>query len=540
MPEEHPVDGKIAPPPDATSTPPPPPSKPPDLGLALSGGGVRAALFSLGVVLGLIETGCYRRVGCVASVSGGSILNAALAHAQGQNDYSSVDDFKPLASRVGLLLAEQGTFAFSFHSIRRGLWFCGQVGGRVLAAIPSAAIALGIVAEALQKDWNFNLNGFLVRAYQSIPWVPTLAVVAVFLVWWMVSRRGLFQEAIYRDVVKAAIASRNDDVEVTPNLENWGAPAEKPSAEKPSSSRMHVIVATDLLSGMPMYFSGQFVHCNSYGWGFPTGIETTEALYSSAAFPVVFPPKKLKIKKLNFSAGTWQGTLPKKVRLADGGVYNNLGTDWFDVLRDELERASGNPPKVRPFGGLNVSRPLKITSEKLIVVNAGAPSQSVRRLLPGLLSISRIMSVLYDNTVRPRVKGLRHDRRPLIDIQESPLELAERLKEVPEEAGSRAGTLAKRIEQEWPRKFWEDYKKDTAGTATKLSKARLRPGVRLMFQGYLSSLVVAHVMFDAPLPERFWDEGDLLDLIRSSPKPAAGLSTSPTTDDAPQPHFRRA
>jgi hypothetical protein len=42
------------------------------LGLALSGGGVRATLFSLGVVIGLIETSCHKRVQCVASVSGGS------------------------------------------------------------------------------------------------------------------------------------------------------------------------------------------------------------------------------------------------------------------------------------------------------------------------------------------------------------------------------------------------------------------------------------------------------------------------------------
>ena len=504
MPEDQRVDGDID------------PAQPPDLGLALSGGGVRAALFSLGVVIGLIETRCYRRVGCVASVSGGSILNAALAHAQRPDDYSTVDEFKPLASEVGLLLAEHGTFALSFRSIRRGLLVCWQVGVRVVTAIPAAAIALGMIAESLQKDYNLNMNEFLVRAFYSIPWGPTLAVVAVFLAWWLVSRRGLFQEAIYRDVVKAAIASRTDDVEITSTLENWGAPA----GETPSA-RMHVIVATDLLSGKPMYFSGQFVHCESYGWGVPTGLETTEALYSSAAFPVVFPPKKLKIKKLNFRAGTWQGTLPKKVRLADGGVYNNLGTDWFRVLACELERGAGHSPRVRPFGGVNVSRPPTITDEKLIVVNAGAPSQSVRRLLPGLLSISRIMSVLYDNTVRPRVQGLKLECRPLIDIQESPLELAERLGKMPTEAGSRAGVLAERIGQVWPREFWEAYKKDTAGIATKLTKARLRPGVRLMFQGYLSSLVVAHVMFDAPLPERFRDEGDLLDLIRTSPKPAA-------------------
>ena len=52
----------------------------PPIGLALSGGGVRAALFSLGVVFGLIESGYHRRLRCVTSVSGGSIVNAVLAH----------------------------------------------------------------------------------------------------------------------------------------------------------------------------------------------------------------------------------------------------------------------------------------------------------------------------------------------------------------------------------------------------------------------------------------------------------------------------
>lgn len=65
------------------------------LGLALSGGGVRAALFSLGVIIGLIETGCNRRLRCVASVSGGSILNAVLAHADSLGSFSSVKELNP-------------------------------------------------------------------------------------------------------------------------------------------------------------------------------------------------------------------------------------------------------------------------------------------------------------------------------------------------------------------------------------------------------------------------------------------------------------
>src|SRR5262245_14431717 len=71
------------------------------LGLALSGGGIRAALFSLGVIIGLIETGCHSRVRCVASVSGGSIMNAALAHAnKSLNSLSRVAEFEPEASKL--------------------------------------------------------------------------------------------------------------------------------------------------------------------------------------------------------------------------------------------------------------------------------------------------------------------------------------------------------------------------------------------------------------------------------------------------------
>jgi hypothetical protein len=77
------------------------------LGLALSGGGVRAALFSLGVVIGLIETGCHRRVRCVASVSGGSILNAALAHEKSLASFPSLTEFEPLASKLAASLDQR-------------------------------------------------------------------------------------------------------------------------------------------------------------------------------------------------------------------------------------------------------------------------------------------------------------------------------------------------------------------------------------------------------------------------------------------------
>ena len=50
------------------------PSAPPRLGLALSGGGFRAALYHVGVVAALAEAGLLGRVEALSAVSGGSVV----------------------------------------------------------------------------------------------------------------------------------------------------------------------------------------------------------------------------------------------------------------------------------------------------------------------------------------------------------------------------------------------------------------------------------------------------------------------------------
>ena len=52
------------------------PASPEDIALSLSGGGHRATLFGLGVLLALVDRGLNMRVKQIASVSGGSIVNA--------------------------------------------------------------------------------------------------------------------------------------------------------------------------------------------------------------------------------------------------------------------------------------------------------------------------------------------------------------------------------------------------------------------------------------------------------------------------------
>ncbi len=71
----------------------------PRLGLALSGGGLRATLFHLGVVRFLRDAGLLRDVTHIVSVSGGSILGAHLA-LNWERYNASAAEFEAVASKI--------------------------------------------------------------------------------------------------------------------------------------------------------------------------------------------------------------------------------------------------------------------------------------------------------------------------------------------------------------------------------------------------------------------------------------------------------
>ena len=138
------------------------------LGLALSGGGVRAALFSLGVVIGLIATGCHRRVRCIASVSGGSILNAALAHGDRLTGLSDTTKFEPLASKLAASLASRGVFAFSLRTVASAAWYLARVVTRTLVVLaPAGLFLLAKLVDVLREDFKLDLAQL---DYSRVPW----------------------------------------------------------------------------------------------------------------------------------------------------------------------------------------------------------------------------------------------------------------------------------------------------------------------------------------------------------------------------------
>lgn len=345
--------------------------------MALSGGGHRATLFSLGALLYLVDAGCSKLVDSVVSVSGGSITNAAVAHGC---DFPSVDveEFDHVAARIASTVVHRGVL-FSAASTYASLVVCGL-------------LTSYLVVESL-LDWPFNLPWWAV--------LSGLAVVATSL-----SLRG---HLLSRLLERAYFASQ------------------RPMLGDLNRQVTHVFAATDLNSGAPIYFStaaGGTIDSPVLKTAPCPSLAMADVVRASAAFPGGFPPKRLSLARsglvwMSRTEGVddferrfgWIGRtrrrvnsadpdpdpdIPRSLRspralfLSDGGVWNNLGTDWTPpVGKDDV-----------PGSGVR------------LVVDASAPVAS-RRMgglnVPGLaegLAIFRTMSVLYSNTVEPRVKAL--------------------------------------------------------------------------------------------------------------------------------------
>ena len=152
----------------------------------------------------------------------------------------------------------------------------------------------------------------------------------------------------------------------------------------------HVVCATDLVHGEPVFFGRDGVRSRTLGSS-ARAVDPARVVAFSAAFPGLLQPFVVKAADLFPVPGNSpEGNLV----LVDGGVINNLGTQWW-------EPASGGTTGT-------LSRPI-IT----IVVDASValPRWSPAKYLPSktLASASRVFSLIYSNSVRPRFEHLRRE-----------------------------------------------------------------------------------------------------------------------------------
>lgn len=236
----------------------------PAIGLALSGGGSRAAAFHLGCLRALYDLDLLGRVRVVSGISGGSLLAALWAY--GPKDFL---DFDTSASEL----------------LRRGL----------------------------QKD-------IALRAL----WPPTTAARNLM----SATRTGLLCAA-RRLAAKLRVVRRHHRTDALVGTLHDKAFADLRLTDVTHEALDVVLTACDLNTGKAVRFGSVCSSCTAFGT-IVDPVAVAEAVGASAAFPVLLPA--LERSFLFERDGQRQH---HDVLLADGGIYDNLGTSVLDPTRSK-------------------------------------------------------------------------------------------------------------------------------------------------------------------------------------------------------------
>lgn len=479
------------------------------LRVCLSGGGVRATMFGFGAMLYLLDSRENVRVRAVSSVSGGSIANAILAVSA---DFSAPDVSKAMRTRIGRaawMLATHGVFFVrNLKSWVRLLFVTAALFAVMTIALPAIILFLDGDMESIGIVYGQTFLALL--GFAALIFVFFAAY--NFLLVWVPRKYG--QISVYARAISYACLEPS----------KWGS--WKHSARSKEAARImlsdlpdgpitHVFCATDLVSGYPVFMTRKYIENEIYGRG-PADLAVAKAIYASAAFPAAFTP-------LSVSTSTWRGEGRYAVRaprllLSDGGVFNNLGTDWFAATRNVEEELQAS---------------LSVQEADVLIVNASKPGQveggswrAFRFQVPALV---RAMTVVQENTVGPRLRMLQDDPGTAIaDIAQSPLALLDHL-ESHSDVGVRARAMALGPWLREPQRasYWTTLTAETSTTPTQLEAVGAERARHLLRHGYMNAAIAMHCLFDSTFTPRTMDRGegwfaDLLDQGSRPPDPSQG------------------
>jgi NTE family protein len=244
------------------------------LGLALSGGGYRAAAFHLGTLRCLHQMGYLEQVQVFSTISGGSITGAAYCLRQDE----TVEDF---CQRMKAALMRDSVIG---HVLRSGLF-------------------IGLIAFA---------GGLLVLSLALLftSWAPISPLVLVLLVWLLM--RYQFQWfPISKEIEKAynIFFYNNQTLNALPATPELAI----------GSSNLH--------TGRPFTFARNWMGDSTYSFDKPpihfktVGFPVARAVTASSCVPFAFTPVLIAPQFFEFEADAARVS----PRLIDGGVYDNQG-----------------------------------------------------------------------------------------------------------------------------------------------------------------------------------------------------------------------
>lgn len=291
-------------------------SQPKSTSLALSGGGHRASLFTLGALLYLVDSGRNTDVTSIASVSGGSLTNGVIAQA----DTSFVD-------------MDRKTFLTATGPLIRGCAFRGTVVVAPAVALWGAVLVTAIAALVLLfvsglPSWTPDLLG---------TWTaPVVAGILAVVILGLIACRTRLADVVFRRQL-----FKNADGE-TVTLSKIQAPGKRGSGPV-----THVFCSSELQSSLHTYFSGDFAYNHRFGLTQTAAsrgladLPLSTVVQASACFPPAFPPRRLKASKLGFPLHS-----DDKLWLSDGGVYDNMGDQWATGFVKRADRLGAIAPVI--------------------------------------------------------------------------------------------------------------------------------------------------------------------------------------------------
>lgn len=453
----------------------------PGIGVALSGGGNRASLFNLGVLMYLADSGKSAFVRTIASVSGGSVANGWVTQS-GAYDQQSGAEFEEALRPFVRRLATQGTlWAW------KGTWI--YLFGLALLCATFLAALIGVFPDT--------------AAIPSVRWL--VAGAAFVLLVWGASRRN----AVCARAFRATLYSQGG----------------KPTLLRETGGGLceHVFCAAELHAGEHFYFSSRFVYSYRFGVGKPADLPLADPVQASANFPIAFPPRLLPTARHQFQCGTHTA---RRLVLLDGGIYDNMADQWLTGLAERRKRWSGDAPLPQ--------------IDEVVVVNAC--TNLPWRRLPGyglpflgpLLAIKRMIDVLYDNTTTFRRKGLvagfqnaaltgQGVRGALVMLEQSPFKIPEAYHASGPPSPEKARAAAVLNALGTTRSCWERLVAGNTAVKTTFNCLGVKVSADLLYQGYVTAMANLHTILDYPLlavPDRARFESLARDeLVGSGAKP---------------------
>lgn len=326
------------------------PTHDPSIGVALSGGGHRSALFGVGALFYLVSSNRAKSIRTIASVSGGSYTNARAQLLEG-----------------GIHNADSRRFIEHFRPFAAGTTRSSPV--TEVLTLPAVLASLAIVVLIWQPVP-------FVTSPQLQAWSRWIALAVLVVLVLLVPRLGRLMarrtwDKLFDDVVANGRLGPDIERQLVPLSPGgrrtdlrYRRKSDRSDAAKATPTLAHHVYCTAELSyGRFLYMTNRLVFHPRLGHASPGEYSLRQAVDASAAIPLVFAPVKIRTEPFL----TAPQDTPRFLLGVDGGIRDTLATEWF-----RPEPNSDRPPQV--------GDPRTEPEDVVLVVDGSAPIRDQRYL----------------------------------------------------------------------------------------------------------------------------------------------------------------